>query len=67
MKISEVKIIDLPKILDDRGNLSFIEGNNIGNSSNNCFAGIVTIAHKEYKVLDIDYFKSIINGTPDIV
>ena len=28
MKISEAKIIDLPKILDDRGNLSFIEGNN---------------------------------------
>lgn len=28
MLISKAKIIDLPKILDDRGNLSFIEGNN---------------------------------------
>jgi dTDP-4-dehydrorhamnose 3,5-epimerase-like enzyme len=25
MKLSEVKIIDLPKILDERGNLSFLE------------------------------------------
>jgi hypothetical protein len=27
MSLSEVKIIDLPKILDDRGNLSFFENN----------------------------------------
>lgn len=28
MTINDAKIIDLPKILDDRGNLSFLEGNN---------------------------------------
>lgn len=28
MNVSEVKIIELPKILDDRGNLSFAENNN---------------------------------------
>ena len=28
MKLNEVRIIDLPKILDDRGNLSFLESNN---------------------------------------
>ena len=28
MTLDDVKIIELPKILDERGNLSFIEGNN---------------------------------------
>lgn len=28
MKLSDVKIINLPKILDERGNLSFIESEN---------------------------------------
>ena len=28
MKISDCKIINLPKILDDRGNLTYIEENN---------------------------------------
>lgn len=28
MKLKDVKFIKLPKILDERGNLSFIEGNN---------------------------------------
>lgn len=28
MSLQQIKIIDLPKILDDRGNLSFLENNN---------------------------------------
>ena len=28
MKLDKVKILDLPKILDERGNLSFLEGGN---------------------------------------
>jgi len=28
MRLENIKIIDLPKILDDRGNLSFLESNN---------------------------------------